>query len=237
MKTIGIIGGMSWQSTVIYYQQINEAVQHRLGGHHSAQIILYSVDFARIVAHQHQGDWDGATEILVRAATSLRDGGAELLIIATNTMHLMADAVIAASGLPLVHIADATAAAMISSGVRRPLLLATAFTMEEEFYKGRLKTRHGLDPVIPSPEDRADVHRIIYDELCQGKIMPPSRAAMQAIISRHAAECDSVILGCTEITMLIRQQDTDLPVFDTTRLHAEAAVAHALDDESEGTAT
>ncbi|NDA08201.1 MAG: aspartate/glutamate racemase family protein [Alphaproteobacteria bacterium] len=228
MKTIGIIGGMSWQSTVIYYQQINEAVQHRLGGHHSAKIILYSVDFADIVARQHEGDWKGATEVLVRAAVSLRDGGAELIIIATNTMHRMADAIMEASGLPLVHIADATGDAITAGRLRRPLLLATKFTMEEEFYKGRLKDHHGLEPVVPSADDRMQVHRIIYDELCQGQVLPVSRKAMQEIMSRYDPVCDSVILGCTEITMLISQKDTSLPVFDTTQLHAEAAVVFAL---------
>jgi len=228
MKTIGIIGGMSWQSTVIYYQAMNEAVQRKLGGHHSAKIILYSVDFADIVARQHDGDWEGATEVLVRAAMSLRDGGAELIVIATNTMHRMADAIMEASGLPLVHIADATGQAITAKGLKRPLLLATAFTMEEDFYKGRLKSGHGLDPVVPSADDRRQVHRIIYDELCQGHVLPTSRKAMQEIISKHDKTCDSVILGCTEITMLICQKDTSLPVFDTTWLHAGAAVASAL---------
>jgi len=228
MKTIGIIGGMSWQSTVIYYQQINEAVQRKLGGHHSAKILLYSVDFADIVARQHEGDWEGAAEVLVRAALSLRDGGAELIVIATNTMHMMADAVMEASRLPLVHIADATGEAITAKGLKRPLLLATAFTMEEDFYKGRLKSGHNLDPAVPSADDRRQVHRIIYDELCQGHVLPPSRKAMQEIISKHDKTCDSVILGCTEITMLISQKDTSLPVFDTTRLHAVAAVTAAL---------
>jgi len=228
MKTIGIIGGMSWQSTAIYYQMMNEAVQERLGGHHSARIILYSVDFADIVAQQHAGDWNGATQILTAAAQSLKNGGAEMIVIATNTMHMMADAVMAASGLPLVHIADATGAAITAKGLERPLLLATAFTMEEDFYRGRLWRQHGLEPVIPGPEDRAEVHRIIYEELCQGHVLAESLARMQAIIAKHIATCDCVILGCTEITMLISQNDTSLPVFDTTKLHAEAAVLRAL---------
>lgn len=235
MKTIGIIGGMSWQSTAIYYQHMNEAVQMRLGGHHSAKIILYSVDFEEIVTRQHNGDWDGASGILANAAISLRDGGADFIIIATNTMHLMAEAIIKASGLPLLHIADATGDAMTAGGVKRPLLLATAFTMEKDFYKGRLESLHNISAVVPSLEDRGQVHRIIYDELCQGNIRPQSRSAMKAIISRHEGDCDSVILGCTEITMLIGQEDTSLPVFDTTRLHAEAAVAHAVDGKGVAT--
>ena len=228
MKTIGIIGGMSWQSTQLYYEQINTLVAARLGGLHSAQILLYSVDFGVIEKLQHDGDWDGATQILVDAGMRLVRGDADAILIATNTMHKMADDIATASGLPILHIVDATAKAICDQGRKRPLLLATAFTMEQDFYKGRLISPFGLDPIIPDEADRGIVHRVIYDELCMGVIKPQSKQLYQGIIEKYDAEADCVILGCTEITTLIGKDDVNLPVFDTTALHAEAAVDFIL---------
>ena len=228
MRTIGIIGGMSWQSTQLYYEQINTLVGARLGGLHSAQILLYSVDFGVIEKLQHDDNWDGATAILVDAAERLARGGAEAILIATNTMHKMADDIAAASGLPVLHIADATAAAIREAGKTRPLLLATQFTMEQDFYKGRLIDPYGLNPIIPDDDDRATIHRVIYDELCRGVVNPASKAAYQEIVAKYEDDADCVILGCTEITILIGQDDVRLPVFDTTALHGIAAVDFML---------
>ena len=228
MRILGIIGGMSWQSTQLYYDRINTLVGQRLGGLHSAELLLYSVDFGVIEKLQHDGDWDGATTLLAQAGARLAAGGAEAILIATNTMHKMADEIAEASGLPILHIADATAAAIRTAGHRRPLLLATAFTMEQEFYKGRLKDPFGLDPVIPDADDRAIIHRIIYEELCMGVVSERSKAMYQDIVATYEHDADCVILGCTEITMLIGQDDVNLPVFDTTALHAQAAVDFAL---------
>ena len=228
MKTIGIIGGMSWQSTQLYYEQINTLVGERLGGLHSAQILLYSVDFGVIEKLQHDGDWDGATRILADAGVRLARGGADAILIATNTMHKMVDAIAAASGLPILHIADATAQAICDQGKKRPLLLATAFTMEQDFYKGRLIDPFGLDPIIPDDDHRAIIHRVIYDELCMGVVNPDSKQHYQNIIMAYEDKADCVILGCTEITMLIGKDDVNLPVFDTTALHGAAAVDFLL---------
>ncbi len=231
MKTLGLIGGMSWESTAIYYRHLNEIARNRLGGLHSAKLLLWSVDFAEIAERQHAGDWDGAAAILVDVARQLEGAGAEALVICTNTMHKLAGAVELAIGIPLVHIADATAGRLKAAGAKRPALLATRFTMEQDFYTGRLRDRHGLDVLVPDEAGRALVHRVIYDELCRGEVRADSKAAYLAEIERlRAAGADSVILGCTEITMLIGAGDTDLPVFDTTRIHAEAAMDVALGD-------
>ncbi|MBM2715278.1 aspartate/glutamate racemase family protein [Mesorhizobium caraganae] len=230
MKTLGLLGGMSWESTAIYYRLLNEIVRERLGGLHSAKLLLHSFDFAEIAERQHHGDWDGAGVLLSGAAHKLEAGGAEGLLICTNTMHKLADQVQAAVSIPLIHIADATAMAVKGVGVKRPALLATRFTMEQDFYKGRLVEKYGLQPVVPDQAGRDMVHRVIYDELCQGIVSAPSKAAYLDEVTRLRREekIDGVIMGCTEITMLIGQGDIDIPVFDTTRIHAEAAVEFAL---------
>lgn len=229
MKTIGVIGGLSWESTAIYYRLLNEQVRTRLGGLHSARLLVWSFDFAAIEALQAQGDWQGAADEMARAAHSLKAGGADLLLIASNTMHRMADAVEAAAGLPLLHIADATGAAIRAAGCRRPALLATAYTMEQDFYRGRLEERFGLEVLVPDTEDRAVVHQIIYAELCRGIVDPASKAAYLDVVARlRARGADAVILGCTEICMLLGPADLDCPVFDTTLLHAQAAADLAL---------
>ncbi|RWL79436.1 MAG: aspartate/glutamate racemase family protein [Mesorhizobium sp.] len=230
MKTLGLIGGMSWESTAIYYRLLNEIVRERLGGLHSAKLLLWSFDFAEIAERQHAGDWEGAGALLVEAARRLEAGGAEGLVICTNTMHKLADAVQAATSIPLIHIADATGHAVVAASVKRPALLATRFTMEQDFYKGRLTDKYGLEPVVPDQAGREMVHKVIYDELCQGIIRPDSKSAYLGEVGRlrRTDQVDSVIMGCTEITMLIGQGDFDIPVFDTTRIHAEAAVDFAL---------
>ncbi|RWB72064.1 MAG: aspartate/glutamate racemase family protein [Mesorhizobium sp.] len=230
MKTLGLIGGMSWESTAIYYRLLNGIVRERLGGLHSAKLLLWSFDFAEIAERQHAGDWDGAGALLVEAARRLEAGGAEGLVICTNTMHKLADAVQAATSIPLIHIADATGHAVVAASVKRPALLATRFTMEQDFYKGRLTDKYGLEPVVPDQAGREIVHKVIYDELCQGIIRPDSKSAYLDEVGRlrRTDQVDSVIMGCTEITMLIGQGDFDIPVFDTTRIHAEAAVDFAL---------
>ena len=230
MKTLGLLGGMSWESTAIYYRLLNEIVRERLGGLHSAKLLLHSFDFAEIAERQHHGDWDGAGVLLADAARKLEAGGAEGLLICTNTMHKLAGQVQAAVSIPLIHIADATAVAVKGAGVRRPALLATRFTMEQDFYKGRLADKYGLEPVVPDQAGRDMVHRVIYDELCQGIVSAPSKAAYLDEVTRlrRDEKIDGVIMGCTEITMLIGQGDFDIPVFDTTRIHAEAAVAFML---------
>lgn len=230
MKTIGLIGGMSWESTAIYYRLMNEIVRERLGGVHSARLLLWSFDFDDIASLQHAGDWDGLTTRMIDAGRRLEAGGAEALLICTNTMHKMADAVQAAVEIPLIHIVDATAGAMKQSGVERPILLATRFTMEQDFYKGRLAELHGVEAVIPDAAGREVVHRIIYEELVRGVVNPESKVAYlrEAARLRERGEVDGLIMGCTEITMLIGQDDFDIPVFDTTAIHARAAVDFAL---------
>lgn len=232
MRTLGLIGGLSWESTAIYYRLLNEIVRERLGGLHSARLLLFSFDFDEVAQRQHEGDWDGAAALMTDAARSLEKAGAEALVVCSNTMHRMADRIRASTDIPLIHIADSTAQAIRARGLCRPALLATRFTMEQDFYTGRLRDPYGLDPRIPDEAGRAEVHRIIYDELCRGIVRPASKAAyLQQIERLSSAGADSVILGCTEITMLIGQDDTSVPVFDTTRLHAEAAVAFALGSE------
>ena len=233
MRVIGILGGMSWQSTALYYDAINQGVNTRLGGLHSAELVLYSVDFGAIEKCQHQGDWDGAAAIMAAAGRRLKAAKAEAVLIATNTMHKRADDVIAATDLPLLHIADSTGQAIVDAGFKRPLLLATAFTMEQDFYIARLTDLFNLDVVIPDAPDRKDIHRIIYEELCQGVVRDVSRQIYQDIMAKYADQTDCVIMGCTEITMLIGAEDAPHPVFDTTALHAEAAVNFALQDEAQ----
>jgi aspartate racemase len=228
MRTLGLIGGMSWESTAIYYRHLNELARERLAGLHSARLLLWSFDFADVAERQHAGDWGGAADLLVDAARRLERGGAEALVLCTNTMHKLADEVQAAVPVPLLHIADATAAAVRRTGCRQPALLASRFTMEQGFYRERLRDRHGLATVVPDEAGRAVVHGIIYEELCRGVVRPESKAAyLDEIAKLRRAGADGVILGCTEIAMLIGQADLDLPVFDTTRLHAEAAIGFA----------
>ncbi len=230
MKTIGLIGGMSWESSLEYYRIINEEVKKRLGGLHSADCLMYSFDFADIEALQMAGDWETATTRMIDAAQRLEKGGARCVVICTNTMHKMADAVQNAIDLPLIHIADATAETIKAHGLMRIGLLGTKFTMQEDFYKGRLTDSHGLDVLIPpTAEDISTVNRIIYDELVLGDIKPDSRAQYVTVIKKlQDAGAQGVILGCTEIGLLIKEDDSPIPTFDTTVLHALAAVDFAL---------
>lgn len=230
MKTIGLIGGMSWESSIEYYRIINETVRDRLGGLHSAKSIMYSVDFAEIEALQHQGRWDEATEMMIAAAQNVENGGADFVIICTNTMHKMADEVQKHIRVPLLHIADATAEQIKAQGLRKVGLLGTRFTMEEGFYKGRLIEQHGLEVLIPTEEEREIVHRVIFDELCMGETKPSSRkqyiSIMGHLVQRGA---EGIILGCTEISLLVGDEGCRVPLFDTTRIHAVAAVEYALE--------
>jgi aspartate racemase len=228
-KVIGMLGGMSWESSAEYYRIVNQRVQERLGGAASARCLLWSFDFAEIETLQHEGRWDDATALMVDAARRLEAAGADLLVICTNTMHLMAEEIGAAVTIPLLHIADPTGERIRSSGIRRVGLLGTAFTMEQPFYRGRLEARFGLEVLVPDADDRATVHRIIYDELVQGRVEPVSRAAYRAVIARLVERgAEGIILGCTEIMLLVRAEDSAVPLFDTTTLHAEAAVEEAL---------
>jgi aspartate racemase len=229
MKTIGLLGGMSWESTELYYRWINEGVKARLGGLHSARIALVSVDFQEIEDLQHRGDWDAAGKALARAAQRIEAAGADFLVICTNTMHKVAPAITAAIAIPLLHIADATAERIEASGYHTIGLLGTNFTMEQDFYRGRLVERHGLDVLVPDEADRRIVHRIIYEELVLGQVQDASRSEYLRIIDALAARgAEAIILGCTEITLLVQQEHTAIPLFDTTAIHAEAAVALAL---------
>ena len=229
MKTIGLIGGMSWESTQGYYRAINEGVKRRLGGLHSAQIALYSVDFEPIEKLQHADDWDGTAAILCEAGRRVEAAGADCLLICTNTMHKVAPQIEAVVDIPLIHIADATAERLVAMGARRVGLLGTAFTMEQDFYKGRLEANYGLEVLVPGAEDRALVHRVIYEELCLGEIKPGSRADYLRIIEDLASQgAEAVILGCTEIGLLVAQADTGVTLLDTTAIHAEKAVDFAL---------
>ncbi|NND91820.1 MAG: aspartate/glutamate racemase family protein [Granulosicoccus sp.] len=229
MKTLGLIGGMSWESTAIYYRRLNEQVRDRLGGLHSARLVLFSFDFAEMEALQSTGDWQAAGHRMVEAATALERAGAQCLIICTNTMHKLAPAIQAESALPLLHIADATADAMARASISRPLLLATRYTMEEDFYKGLL-ARQGFDVRTPNCTERGIVHDVIYDELCRGIVDTRSRQAYQSIISRmiRDEQIDAVIFGCTEVGLLIDQGHVAVPVFDTTELHIAAATGFSL---------
>jgi aspartate racemase len=229
MKTIGMIGGMSWESSLEYYRIINEAVKETLGGLHSAKCMMYSVDFAEIEALQREDRWQEATRAMVEAARAVEAGGADFLIICTNTMHKMAGEVQASMNIPLLHIADATAEAVQADGLKRVGLLGTRFTMEQDFYRGRLVEKHALEVLIPEPADREIVHRVIYEELVLGRTEPASKAEYLRIIAALAkAGAEGIILGCTEIGLLVSQADSSLPLFDTTRIHALAAVRYAL---------
>ena len=229
MKTIGLIGGMSWESTVPYYRQINETIKEHLGGLHSAKLVLYSVDFHEIERHQHAGDWDAAAIILAEAARSLQAAGASFLVLCTNTMHKVASSIEAAVTIPLLHIADPTATEIKQSGHSTVGLLGTRFTMEQAFYRDRLSERHGLRVIVPHPEDQEIAHRIIYDELCLGVITAESRNEYRRIMRSLASQgAQAIILGCTEISLLVDQRDSEVPLFDTTAIHARAAAMEAL---------
>ncbi|MDZ7802043.1 MAG: aspartate/glutamate racemase family protein [Trueperaceae bacterium] len=235
MKTLGLLGGMSWESTALYYRRINEAVRARLGGLHSARIVMVSVDFAPIEALQAAGDWDEAGRVLAGEARRLEAAGAEATLLCTNTMHRVAGAIETATQVPLLHIADATAARIRAAGARRVGLLGTRFTMEQDFYRGRLQDRHDLEVLVPDAHDRALLHDIIFGELCLGQVRDASRREVARMVDDLAARgAEGVIEGCTEITMLELGQLSDVPRFDTTALHAEAAVAWALDGSLEG---
>ena len=226
---IGLIGGMSWESSAEYYRIINQLVRSRLSGLRSARCLMWSFDFGEIEALQHAGRWDDATALMIDAAQRLERGGADFFLICTNTMHKMADQVQSAVHIPLLHIADPTAERIKAQGIKRVGLLGTAFTMEQDFYKGRLQQRFGLDVLIPETYDRATVHRIIYDELVQGRAEPASRTAYRAVIARLVERgAEAIILGCTEIMLLVKPEDSQVPLFDTTGIHAEAAVDRAL---------
>jgi aspartate racemase len=229
MKTIGLIGGMSWESSAEYYRIINETVKEKLGGLHSAKIVLVSVDFAEIETLQHEGKWDETARILIAAAQSVERVGVGFLLICTNTMHKVAEDVQKGIQIPLLHIADATAERVKSQGLNRIGLLGTKFTMEETFYKDRLIERHGLEIIIPNESERDCIHRVIYDELCLGEIKGDSRECYVQIMDRLIGEgAQGIILGCTEIGLLVCQEDSPVPLFDTARIHAEAAVEYAL---------
>ena len=229
MKTIGLIGGMSWESTVLYYRLINETVAARLGGLHSARVVLYSVDFHEVERLQHAGDWAAAGELLAQAARALQAAGADVLLLCTNTMHKVAPQIEAAVSIPLLHIADPTAAEIRAAGHTSVGLLGTRFTMEQGFYRDRLAERHGLRVLVPEAGDREIVHRVIYEELCLGKVVPASRAEYQRVMAGLVARgAEAIILGCTEICLLVDAGDATVPLFDTTGIHARKAAEWAL---------
>ena len=229
MQTIGLIGGMSWESTIPYYRHINETVRAQLGGLHSARVLLYSVDFEEIASLQRSGDWAQAGVLLAQAAQMLESAGADFLVLCTNTMHIVAPAIEAAVRIPLHHIADPTAAAIQSQGLHTVGLIGTRFTMEQAFYKDRLTQQHGLQVITPEADDQDNIHRIIFEELCLGNIVDASRdiyrAAMHRLVQRGA---QAIILGCTEISLLVTASDCQVPLFDTTALHAQSAAKRAL---------
>ncbi len=231
MKTIGLIGGMSWESSIEYYRIINETAKEKLGGLHSAKSLMVTVDFAEIEKLQHENRWDEAAQILVRCAQDLERGGADFIVLCTNTMHKVADQIIAGVKIPFLHIADATAERIAAQGIKKIGLLGTRFTMEHDFYKGRLIQNFGLAVIIPNEKDREIVHRVIYEELVLGKIIGASREEykriMESLITNGA---EGIILGCTEIEMLVKQDDSRVPLFPTTAIHAIAAVEKALQE-------
>jgi len=230
MKTIGLLGGMSWESSLEYYRIINEKVKNELGGLHSSKSILYSVDFEEIEVLQHQNKWEELTVIMINAAKSLEKAGADMVLICTNTMHKMADDVQKNISIPLVHIADATAQAIQQQGLKKIGLLGTKFTMEQDFYKGKLLEKYGIDVVIPNDTDREIVHKVIYNELCLGEIKDSSKKEYIRIIENLVRDgAEGIILGCTEIPLLVKQTDVSVPVFDTTTIHAENAVMKAIE--------
>jgi aspartate racemase len=229
VKTVGLMGGMSWESSAEYYRLLNESIRERLGGLHSAQCLMYSVDFAPVEELQRSGDWDAAGELLADAARRLERGGAEVLVLCTNTMHRLAEQIEAAVDVPLLHIADATAERVKAAGIGRTGLLATRYTMEEDFYRGRLASRHGLDVLVPGEPELTAVHDVIYEELCLGRIEPASRDLYrEAIRGLERRGAKAIIYGCTEISLLVGPADAAVPVFDTTRIHVEAAADAAL---------
>ena len=229
---MGMIGGMSWESTLEYYRIVNETTKNRLGGFHSAKCILYSVDFAEVEKLQHLGDWDELTRLMKDAARKLEGAGADFVIICTNTMHKMADEVQEVIRIPILHIVDVTAEAIRANREKRVGLLGTKFTMEQDFYKGRLRDKHGVEVVIPGEEDRQVVHDILYSELCMGEIKELSKGKFKSVIQNLVDRgAQSVILGCTEIPLIVSQDEYDIPVYDTTTLHAQAAVDFALQKE------
>jgi aspartate racemase len=232
MRIIGLLGGMSWESTETYYRLINETVRERLGALHSAELVLYSVDFEPLEQMQHRGDWDGAARVLAGAAARVEAAGAGCLVLCTNTMHKLAPQIERAIGIPLLHLADATAREIREAGLSTVGLLGTRFTMEQEFYRGRLVERHGIEVLIPSEDERETVHRVIYEELCVGEIRDASRAEYVKIIEALAARgAEAVVLGCTEIPLLVGPGDSPIPIFDTTAIHARRAVDWALEGE------
>jgi len=236
MKTIGLLGGMSWESTVPYYRIINQAVNERLGGLHSAKIVLYSVDFDGIERLQHAGEWEEAGDVLIDAARRLETAGADFLVLCTNTMHKLAPQIENALGIPLLHIADATAVAVREAAIDTIGLLGTRFTMEGEFYRGRLEKEHGLAVLVPGDDDRDTIHRVIYEELCHGRVLDASRERFVQIINRLVERgAEGIILGCTEIAMLTKGAPPAVPLFDTTAIHARKAVDWALADAGRST--
>lgn len=229
MKTIGLIGGMSWESSLEYYRIINETVKEKLGGFHSAKCLMYSVDFEEVEKLQRQGKWDEATALMIDAAQRVKKGGADFVVICTNTMHKMAEEVQSSINIPLLHLADVTAERIKEQGLKKVGLLGTKFTMEEDFYKGRLIKKHGLEVVIPNDEEREAINNILYDELCMGEIKKISKDKFKKIIDNLVLKgAEGIILGCTEIPLLIDKEDYEIPLFDTTRIHAEEAVEYAL---------
>lgn len=231
MKTIGLIGGLSWESSVEYYRHLNVLVREQLGGLHSAKILMYSFDFEEIVCLQKSGDWETATQRMIDAAQTLEKGGADLLLICTNTMHKMADEVQASVSIPLIHIADETGKEIKARNLKKVGLLGTRFTMEHPFYKERLLAM-GIEAIVPNKEDRDIVHNIIFDELCKGILLPESKKAYLDIMNKLIEEgAEGMILGCTEIPLLIKKEDSTIPLFDTTAIHAKSAVAFALEEE------
>ena len=231
MKTVGLIGGMSWESTVPYYRLINEEIKERLGGLHSAQVILYSVDFHDVERLQHSGNWAAAGSLLAGVAQAVERAGADFLVLCTNTMHKVAPAIESAVRIPLLHIADATAGEIKAAGISTVGLLGTRFTMEQSFYKDRLHDNHGIRVLTPGVQDREIVHRVIYDELCLGRIIDHSRTEYRRVMAELVSQgAEAIILGCTEITLLVGQPDSAVPQFDTTSIHARKAVEWALKD-------
>ena len=229
MLTIGLLGGMSWESTLTYYQAINQGVKAKLGGLHSAKIAMLSIDFAELEKMQIEENWSAQAELLVNAALKVEAAGADFLLICTNTMHKMANDIQAAISIPILHIADATAEGLRAAGIQKVALLGTAYTMEQNFYKGRLVNNHGLEVLVPNQHDRSIVHEVIYQELCAGQVLPKSKQEFLRIVSSLANQgAEGIILGCTEIGLLLNQQDTEVRLFDTTLIHAQAAVERAL---------
>ena len=231
MKTIGLIGGMSWESSIEYYRIINETAKDILGELHSAKSLMITVDFAEIEKLQHEGRWDEAGQILVECAQNLERGGADFIVLCTNTMHKLAGQIIANVNIPFLHIADATAEKIIATGIKKIGLLGTRFTMEHDFYKGRLIEKYELDVLIPTEADRAIIHRVIYEELVQGKVVDSSREEYKRIMETLIAQsAEGIILGCTEIELLIQEEDGNVPLFPTTSIHAIAAVKYAIEE-------